>query len=173
MICRLYLRSKVSSHGIRPIAFSNLAIASSKCCIRSLSRWASGFASNSDNSDCNSINWRRFPEAKAIRRILAERSERTILIRPGWPSLAIPARTVLNSSNPDSCRLIRLGNSKPSNIKSRNSSCERVNEKSSIPSPESLALPPLPCPLPPSGRAILSPSEKCLLPGRTRVFWPP
>ena len=110
---------------------------------------------------------------RAMRRAWAERKVRTMLIRAGLPSLLMPARTVLKVSLPVRWRLTRLGSSRSSNMKSRNSSWVIWNTNSSMPSPELLALPaPLP-PLPPLGRAICSPLTNSLLPGWTTVCLPP
>ncbi len=130
----------------------------------SLSRASSAFTSRSLA--------RLLPDS-AMRRAWAERSVRTMLMRDGLPSLLMPARTVLKVSVPVRWRLTRLGSSRSSNMKSRNSSWVIWKTKSSMPSPLLLALPDPWPPPPPCGRGMRSPATNSLLPGWTIVCRPP
>ncbi|MNN43045.1 hypothetical protein D3C81_1572610 [compost metagenome] len=125
------------------------------------------------SSFCASRSSARLLPVRAMRRAWAERRVRTMLMRDGLPSLAIPARTVLNVSAPVRWRFTRLGSSRSSNMNSRNSSWVIWNTKSSMPSPELPALPFPPPPPPPWGRGMCSPAVNSLLPGCTMVCLPP
>ncbi|MCY1277377.1 hypothetical protein D9M70_260690 [compost metagenome] len=168
---RLYLRSKVSRKGTRSMRARSFAISASSSWI-SLKLSGSSRLSRSSSSLASLSLPRLLPES-AMRRAWAERSVRTMLMREGLPSLLMPARTVLKVSAPERCRLTRLGSSRSSNMKSRNSSWVIWKTKSSMPSPLLLALPPPRPPPPPDGRGMRSPAVNSLLPGWTMVCRPP
>lgn len=168
---RLYLRSKVSRNGTRSMRARSLAISSSSSWISPRLSGSSRLIRSSSFSAARSLA--RLPPDSAMRRAWAERRVRTMLMRDGLPSLLMPARTVLKVSVPVMWRLTRLGSSRSSNMKSRNSSWVIWKTKSSIPSPLLLALPPPRPPPPPDGRAMCSPAVNSLLPGWTTVCRPP
>src|SRR5271165_4441779 len=83
----------------------------------------------------------------------------------GVQTCALPiSRCQETASASTTLRLARSGSSRSSRKSSTNSSRERAKRKSSWPSPSGLPSLPDPSP-PPSGRAMVSPSIYCLLPG--------
>ncbi len=133
---------------------SATSTASGGVCVCAASRSASAWAMRS-----------RLGRLSAKRRASELRMVRAALSLDGEPSVVNPARASLVDFSERSWTFTRLGSFRSSKNKSRNSSRVRVNTKSSSPEPS-----PAPEPLPPPGGgfAMVSPTVKSWLPGRTK-----